>query len=37
MNRKRLSKAVLPHVTSFYDGYLDPGAHEPYYRQNSRV
>ena len=36
-NRKRLSKAVLPHVTSFYDGYLDSGAHEPYYRQNSRT
>jgi 5-methylthioadenosine/S-adenosylhomocysteine deaminase len=36
-NRRRLATAVLPHVASFYDGYLDPGAHEPYYRQNSRV
>jgi 5-methylthioadenosine/S-adenosylhomocysteine deaminase len=36
-NRKRLSKAVLPHVKSFYDGYLDPAAHEPYYQQNSRT
>jgi 5-methylthioadenosine/S-adenosylhomocysteine deaminase len=36
-NRKRLSKAVLPYVTSFYDGYLDTEAHEPYYRQNSRM
>lgn len=36
-NRRRLSKAVLPHVTSFYDGYYDPEAHAPYYRQNSRM
>ncbi len=37
MDRRRLSKAVLPHVKAFYDGYYDPGAHSPYYRQNSRT
>jgi hypothetical protein len=28
---------VFPHVKAFYDGYYDPNAHAPYYRQNSRV
>jgi 5-methylthioadenosine/S-adenosylhomocysteine deaminase len=35
--RRRLSKAVLPHVKAFYDGYMDMEAHQPYYRQSSRV
>jgi 5-methylthioadenosine/S-adenosylhomocysteine deaminase len=34
--RRRLSKAVLPHVKAFYDRYFDPEAHQPFYRQSSR-
>ena len=34
--RRRLSKALLPHVRRFYAGYFDPEAHLPYYRGNSR-
>ncbi len=36
-DRRRLSKAVLPHVKAFYDGYFDPQAHQPHYRQSSRL
>jgi len=37
LERRRLSKAVFPHVRAFYDGYCEPDSHSPYYRQNSRV
>jgi cytosine/adenosine deaminase-related metal-dependent hydrolase len=37
LERRRLSKAVLPHVKAFYDGYYDAEAHQPYYRLNSRT
>jgi 5-methylthioadenosine/S-adenosylhomocysteine deaminase len=37
IERRQLSKAVLPHVQSFYEGYYDSASHAPYYRQNSRV
>jgi cytosine/adenosine deaminase-related metal-dependent hydrolase len=37
VDRRRLSRAVLPHVRAFYDGYYDPKAHAPYYRQSSRT
>jgi 5-methylthioadenosine/S-adenosylhomocysteine deaminase len=37
IERRRLSKAVLPHVKAFYDGYSDLDGYAPYYRQNSRV
>ena len=37
IDRGRLSKAVLPYVRRFYHGYYDSGAHNPYYRQNSRT
>jgi len=37
LERRRLARAVLPHVRAFYDGYHDPRDHVPYYRQNSRV
>jgi 5-methylthioadenosine/S-adenosylhomocysteine deaminase len=37
IERRQLSKAVLPHVRSFYEGYYDSASHVPYYRQNSRV
>ena len=35
--RRRLSKAVLPYVKTFYDNYCDLDALTPYYRQNSRL
>jgi hypothetical protein len=37
LERRQLSKAVIPHVRSFYEGYYDSASHTPYYRQNSRV
>ena len=37
VERRQLSKALLPHVRAFYDGYVDDAAHAPFYRQNSRV
>jgi 5-methylthioadenosine/S-adenosylhomocysteine deaminase len=37
VERRRLSKALLPHVKAFYAGYFDPEQHRPYYRPSSRV
>jgi hypothetical protein len=37
VERRRLAKTALPYVKSFYDGYCDLDAYEPYYRQNSRA
>jgi 5-methylthioadenosine/S-adenosylhomocysteine deaminase len=37
VERRQLSKALLPHVRRFYTGYFDPEAHAPYYRPSSRV
>jgi 5-methylthioadenosine/S-adenosylhomocysteine deaminase len=37
IERRQLSKALLPHVRRFYAGYFDPEAHLPYYRPSSRV
>ncbi len=37
IERRQLSKAVLPHVKAFYDGYYDADAHVPYSRQSSRI
>ena len=37
IERRLLSKALLPHVRRFYAGYVDPEAHLPYYRPSSRV
>lgn len=37
VERRRLSKALLPHAKRFYQGYMDPARHEPFYRQSSRV
>jgi 5-methylthioadenosine/S-adenosylhomocysteine deaminase len=34
--RRRLSKALLPHVRRFYGRYFDPKTHLPYYRPSSR-
>jgi hypothetical protein len=35
--RRKLSKALLPHVRAFYADYIDPAKHEPFYRPSSRV
>ena len=37
IERRQLSKALLPHVRRFYARYFDPEAHVPYYRPSSRV
>jgi 5-methylthioadenosine/S-adenosylhomocysteine deaminase len=37
IERRRLSKALSPHVRRFYAGYFDPETHLPYYRPSSRV
>jgi 5-methylthioadenosine/S-adenosylhomocysteine deaminase len=37
VERRQLSKALLPHVKSFYRDYFDPQKHAPFYRQSSRV
>ncbi len=36
VDRRRLSKALLPHVRAFYGDYFDPEQHEPFYRASSR-
>ena len=35
-HRRRLSRALFPHVRRFYEGWLDPAALDPFYRQSSR-
>ena len=37
VERRNLSKALLPHVRKFYADYIDPAKHEPFYRPSSRV
>jgi cytosine/adenosine deaminase-related metal-dependent hydrolase len=37
VERRNLSKALLPHVKAFYAGYFDPSRHEPFYRPSSRI
>src|SRR5438270_7909723 len=37
VERRHLSKALLPHVKAFYAGYFDPEQHQPFYRPSSRV
>jgi 5-methylthioadenosine/S-adenosylhomocysteine deaminase len=37
VDRRDLSKALLPHVKAFYANYIDPARHEPFYRPSSRV
>jgi 5-methylthioadenosine/S-adenosylhomocysteine deaminase len=36
MERRRLSRDLLPHVKAFYAGYIDPARHDPFYRTNAR-
>ncbi len=35
-HRRRLSRALMPHVRRFYQGWLDPETLDPFYRQSSR-
>ena len=35
VERRRLSKALLPHIKRFYAGYMDPAEHRPFYRPSS--
>ncbi len=37
VERRQLSKALLPHARRFYADYIDPSRHEPFYRPSSRV
>jgi hypothetical protein len=37
IERRKLSKALLPYVKNFYRNYFDPHKHKPFYRQSSRV
>ena len=37
VERRGLSKALLPHVKAFYANYFDPEAHQPFYRPSSKV
>lgn len=36
VERRRLSKALLPHVRAFYDGYFDAARHRPFYAPSAR-
>jgi 5-methylthioadenosine/S-adenosylhomocysteine deaminase len=36
VERRGLSKMLLPHVKAFYADYMDPSRHEPFYRPSSR-
>ena len=37
VERRGLSKALLPHVEKFYDEYFDASLHRPFYRQSAMV
>lgn len=37
VERRGLSKALLPHVKAFYAGYFDQAQHQPFYKPSSRV
>jgi len=36
VERRHLSKSLLPHVRAFYANYFDPEQHVPFYRQSSQ-
>ncbi len=36
VERRKLSKALLPHVRKFYEGYMSPHTTAPFYQQNAR-
>jgi len=35
--RRKLSKALLPHARTFYADYIDTSKHQPFYRPSSMV
>ena len=37
LDRRGLSKALLPHVQAFYANYIDPSRDEPFYKPSSRI
>jgi 5-methylthioadenosine/S-adenosylhomocysteine deaminase len=37
LERRALSKDILPYVRAFYKDYVDTASHEPFYRMNSQV
>jgi cytosine/adenosine deaminase-related metal-dependent hydrolase len=37
VERRKLSKALLPYVRRFYEGYVDPSGYTPFYQTSSRV
>ncbi|QCI66779.1 amidohydrolase family protein [Phreatobacter stygius] len=37
LERRGLSKAILPFIRAFYADYVDASLHEPFYRMNSRT
>ncbi len=37
VQRRQLSKALLPHIRRFYAGYTDTSRHEPFYRTSSQT
>ena len=37
VERRGLSKALLPHVRAFYANYFDGADHQPFYRTSSKV
>ena len=37
VERRKLSVALLPHARKFYQNYMDPSKHQPFYRPSSMV
>lgn len=37
VERRKLSKALLPHARKFYADYIDPSKHVPFYKPSSRI
>jgi 5-methylthioadenosine/S-adenosylhomocysteine deaminase len=37
VERRELSKELLPYVRNFYAKYIDPSKHKPFYKQSSQV
>ncbi len=37
VERRQLSKALLPYARKFYADYIDPSKHQPFYRPTSKV
>lgn len=37
VERRQLSKLLLPHAKRFYENYIDTAQHEPFYKTSSRI